>query len=100
MSTQVTSEFDARMEMKAFIDRSRAPYSQWYAGIAAEPDDRLSEHGVRDADWWIVRRLADAEAARRQEEFLLKLGCDGGPGGGDEASTAVYAYWKRGHTEP
>ncbi len=100
MSVQVTSEFDARIEMKAFIDRARAPYLDWYAGITAEPDERLSEHGVRDADWWIVRRLADAEAARRLEESLLKLGCDGGPGGGGEDSTAVYAYWKRGHTEP
>ncbi len=97
---QVTSEFDARMDMKAFIDRCRAPYSEWYVGIAADPEERLSEHGVKESDWYIVRRLAGAEEARRVEESLLKLGCEGGPGGGDEASTAVYAYWKRGHTEP
>ena len=97
---QVTSEFDARIEMKAFIDRSRAPYPDWYAAIAADPDERISEHGVREDDWWIARRLASAEKALHVEEFLLKLGCDGGPGDGDEETTAVYAYWKRGHTEP
>ncbi len=97
---QVTSEFDARMEMKAFIDRARAPHSEWYVGIAADPEERLSEHGVQETDWYIVRRLASAEEARRVEESLLKLGCGGGPGGGDEAATAVYAYWKRGHTQP
>lgn len=97
----VVSEFDAGIEMKAFIDRARAPYSQWYVGIAADPEDRLfNEHGVRESDWWIVRRLASAEAAGRIEQSLLKLGCDGGEGGGDESTTAVYAYWKRGHTQP
>ena len=97
---KVVSELDARIEMKAFIDRARAPYGEWYVGITADPDSRLEEHGVQDDDWYIVRRLGSAEAARRVEDSLLKLGCDGGAGGGDEASTAVYAYWKRGHTEP
>jgi hypothetical protein len=104
VSTQVTPEFDARVEMKAFIDRSRAPYPEWCAGIAAEPDERLSEHGVREDDWWIVRRLGSAEKALHVEEFLRKLGCDGdgdgGSDGSDEASTGVYAYWKREHTTP
>ena len=49
-------------------------------------------------------RYAIAEAARRIEQALLKLGCAsaaaGGPGGGDESATAVYAYWKREHTTP
>ena len=97
---QAVSELDARLEIKAFIDRARAPYPDWYAGIAADADERLSEHGLEENDWYIVRRLGSAEKARRVEDFLLKLGCDGGPGGGDEESTAVYAYWKRGHTTP
>jgi hypothetical protein len=100
MEMQVTAEFDARIEIKAFIDRARAPYKDWYVGVAADPDERLKEHGLREDDWYVVRRLADAETARRLEDFLLKLGCEGGPGGGDEESTAVYAYWERGHTEP
>ena len=99
--TQVASEFDARIEMKAFIDRCRAPYSQWYVGVAADLEERLfNEHGVKQDDWWVHRRLASAESARRVEKSLLDLGCDGGGGGGSEASTVVYAYWKRGHTNP
>ena len=97
---QVVSELDARIEIKAFIDRSRAPYSDWYAGVTADPEERIREHALREDDWWIVRRLGSAETARRVEGFLLKLGCDGGSGGGDEASTATYAYWKREHTTP
>jgi hypothetical protein len=101
MTTQVTSEFDARIEMKAFIDRARAPYSDWYAGMTDEPDERLSEHGVREDDWWIVRHLGNAEKALQIRDFLLKLGCEGDSNsGGDEAATGVYAYWKREHTTP
>lgn len=96
----VTSELDARLEIRAFIDRSRAPNSEWYVGVAADPDERLREHGLQEADWYIVRRLASAEAARRVAEALLKLECDGSAGGDDETATAVYAYWKRGHTTP
>ena len=96
----VTSELDARLEIKAFVDRSRAPYSEWYVGVAADPDRRLERHGLQEADWYIVRRLASAEAARRVAEALLKLECDGAAGGDDETATAVYAYWKRGHTTP
>ena len=104
----VTSELDARIEIKAFIDRSRAPYPQWYVGVAADPDERLREHGLQESDWYVVRRLGSAEAAARVAEGLLKAGCDGSaseaPREGDEEPagepTAVYAYWKRGHTEP
>jgi hypothetical protein len=109
----VTSELDARIEIKAFIDRARAPNSQWYVGVAADPDERLRGHGLEESDWYIVRRLASAEAAQRVAEGLLKAGCDGlpvrgsaseAPREGDEEPagepTAVYAYWKRGHTTP
>ena len=104
----VTSELDARIEIKAFIDRSRAHYPEWYVGVAADPDRRLEQHGLQEADWYIVRRLASAEAARRVAEALLKLECDGSaseaPGEEDEEPAgepaSVYAYWKRGHTTP
>jgi len=111
---QVVTEFDARIEMKAFVNRARAPYSEWYVGVAADPDERLRKHGLQENDWYIVRRLGSAEAAQRVAEFVLKLGCDGAATptattsddkGGEEQeeereATAVYAYWKRGHTEP
>jgi len=104
----VTSELDARMEIRAFIDRSRAPYTDWYVGVTADPDARIAAHGLQESDWYIVRRLAGAEAAQRVAEALLKLECDGSAtetvSEGEEApagpATSVYAYWKRGHTTP
>ena len=67
----VTSELDARMEIRAFIDRSRAAYTAWYVGVTADPDARLAAHGLQESDWYIVRRLAGAEAAQRVAEALL-----------------------------
>ena len=104
----VTSELDARIEIKAFVDRARAPYSEWYVGVAADPGRRIEAHGLQESDWYIVRRLASAEAAQRVAEALLKLECDGSasetPGEEDEEPAgepaSVYAYWKRGHTTP
>ena len=93
----VVSEFDARIEMKGFIDRSRAHYADWYVGVAADAERKLTEeHGVQESDWWIVRRLATAEAARRVAAHFHDLGCEGAAGEGE----AAYAYWKRGHTRP
>ena len=110
---QAVTEFDARIEVKGFIVRARAPYSEWYVGVAADPDERLRRHGLRENDWYIVRQVGSAEAAQRVAEFVLKLGCDGASsptgttsddGGAEQdeerEATAVYAYWKRGHTEP
>jgi hypothetical protein len=108
VTIHVSSELDARMEIRAFIDRARAPCAEWYVGVTAEPDRRLERHGLQESDWYIVRRLADADGARRVAEALLKLECDGSASEvvieGEEAPagepTSVYAYWKRGHTEP
>jgi hypothetical protein len=109
---QVTSELDARMEMRAFVERAKAPMREWYIGVTADPERRLEAHGLQDSDWWIARRLGDPDKARRVAEALLKLGCDGsvepavpeGEEGAEEEdegpAAAVYAYWKRGHTTP
>jgi len=104
----ITSELDARIEIKAFVDRSRASNSEWYVGVTGEPDQRIAGHGLKESDWYIVRKLASAEAAARVAEGLLKAGCDGSaseaPREGEEGPagepTSVYAYWKRGHTTP
>ena len=105
----VTSELDARIEIKAFVDRARAPYSEWYVGVTGDPNRRIEQHGLQESDWYIVKRLADAEAAARVAEALLqKLECDGSSAeirGEEEEepagpATSVYAYWKRGHTTP
>ncbi|MEX0800388.1 MAG: hypothetical protein WD379_04145 [Dehalococcoidia bacterium] len=103
MTQPPTSELDARIEMKAFIDRSRAPYAEWYVGLSADPQTRLhEEHGVQESDWFIHRRLAGAEAAQRVHASLVALGCEAGGAaeGEEDEPTGVYAYWKRGHTTP
>jgi len=105
----ITSELDARIEIKAFVDRARAPYSEWYVGVTADPNRRIEAHGLQESDWYIVKQLADAEAAARVAQSLLqKLECDGSSAeirGEEEEkpagpATSVYAYWKRGHTTP
>ena len=69
-------------------------HSDWYAGIAAKPRERLfNDHKVDEQtrDW--IYRTADTNAAARSaEDALHKAGFKGGPGGGDSATTAVYAY--------
>jgi hypothetical protein len=107
--TQATSELDARIEMKAFIDRCRAPYADWYANVAADAQRRVEAHGCEANDWYIHRRLASPEAAQRVLQTLVDLGCQTGgelPAGEGEPEdeeapvTSVYAYWKRDHTTP
>jgi hypothetical protein len=89
-------------EIKAFIDKRNRPYSSWYAGIASDARSRLfQEHNVSEKnDWWILRQCQNDQSARNVEEALLKLGCDGDTGGGDQSTTSVYAYMKSPNTNP
>ncbi len=98
----MASEAEIKAEMKAHIDKRGGPYSSWYAGIAADPKDRLfSDHGVdKDNGAWIFRTSSTADEARQVEEYLIALGCDGGGGGGDAATKAIYAYKKTPNTDP
>lgn len=99
----VASEFDARLNIRAFIDRLGRPYEEWYAGTAADARGRLIGHHMVDevSGWWIVEELASAESARKIEESLVKAGCKGGVGDGSgDAATQVYAYLKGADTNP
>lgn len=89
-------------EIKAYIDKQDSPYPSWYAGIASDTRSRLfEEHNVSEKDdFWIYRKCPNDQSARNAEEALLKLGCDGAPGGGDESTTSVYAYLKSSNTNP
>lgn len=78
-------------------------FAGWYAGIASNWEDRLfSDHAVpRQGCGYIARRCLTDDDARAVEQALLKLGCDGGPSGGDRTTVFVYAYKKmRGTTKP
>jgi len=76
--------------------------SVWYAGIASDWQDRLfNGHQVpRQGHWYIVRQCYNNADARNAEDALLKLGCDGGVGGGDQSTIYVYAYLKGIQTNP
>ena len=94
---------DIAWEIKEYIDKWGAPYSSWYVGIATDLQKRLfNDHGVNEkTDAWIYRYAVDSETARRIESYFVEtLGTDGGTGGGDESSKAVYAYKKNSHTNP
>ena len=89
-------------EIEAHIKKQGGAFSGWYVGIASDWEDRLfNEHQVPRKDYWRTAwRCYTNQDARDVEETLLKLGCDGGKGGGDETTVYVYAYLKGTMTNP
>jgi hypothetical protein len=88
-------------DIVAHQESSGASPVSWYAGIAADPDERLfvNHHVRRQGDWWIFRKASSANEARAIEQQLLAVaGFQGGPGGGDNSTVFVYAYKVEGHT--
>ena len=76
------------------IVKSGKPLSQWYVGIAADAKTRLfDDHQVPEKNhWWIYREAASDQDARAVEKAFLNAGAQGGPGGGGNDTTFVYAY--------
>ena len=89
-------------EIVAHMNSEGGLYSNWYAGITSNIESRLhGDHGVPKTNHWFMTRPAASSAdARIIEEALHKLGCDGGPGGGDTTSSIVYCYKKTSITNP
>lgn len=88
-------------EITDFIARWGGRYSEWYAGIAAIPRQRLfNDHNVNEqADGWIYREAYDSNSARTVESYLINsLGMSGDTGGGDYTTKFIYAYKKAHHT--
>lgn len=86
-------------DITAFIKRNGGNPSDWYVGIAANPKERLEEHGVKEG--WIHREAESATVARQIEAYFIeKVGTDGGSGGGDDETKHVYAYKKKDYTDP
>ncbi|HPF98774.1 MAG TPA: hypothetical protein PLE77_01815 [Kiritimatiellia bacterium] len=78
----------------AYLRRFSNPASAWYAGIAADPRERLFvEHGVDENNGqWAYDTCSTADDARAVEAALIKLGCKGGGGGGDNTTRSCYVY--------
>lgn len=90
-------------EIVAHIRKQGGKPSDWYCGIASDWEDRLfNEHQVprRKDYWYIARKCYNTADARTVEKMLIRFGCDGGVGGGDETTIYVYAYLKGSMTNP
>jgi hypothetical protein len=89
-------------EIVAHIELYDNRYPNWYCGIASDWVSRLFEdHQVpREGHPYIARQCYNDGDARTVESALIKLGCDGAPGGGDETTIYVYAYLKGTMTNP
>ncbi|MCT4587257.1 MAG: hypothetical protein N4A71_05500 [Carboxylicivirga sp.] len=69
-------------------------YSDYYAGIAEDAEDRLfSDHNVDKTNgYWIYWPASNDDIAREAEKMLLAKGMKGGLGGGSQATKFVYCY--------
>lgn len=91
------SDFTAQQAVTAIEEYRKkrgGQRSEWYAGIAKSPRDRLfSDHNVdeKNGNWKYVRCSTD-DAARAAEKALLEAGYQGGDGGGSSDTKYVYAY--------
>lgn len=86
-------------EILRHIESEGSAYHRWYVGITADAKSRLfGDHQVKE--WYIWRWTSSSVIARTVEKNLLAMGCDGGPGGGDNTACVVYAYKKTLMTDP
>ena len=88
-------------DIEFYVQKRGGDWWQWYIGIAADVQSRLfSDHNVyRDGDAWIYRTAPTSRVAREVEAHLIeKHGAQGGSGGGDDDTRAVYAYRTEDHT--
>jgi hypothetical protein len=84
-----------------YVKTHGGQYSQWYAGIASKPRNRLfDDHRVDERGVWIYSDCEGSVEARRIENHLLGLGFDGGDGGGSYDTRFLYAYKKTLSSNP
>jgi hypothetical protein len=93
-ATNMATKAEIIQAIAAHVQKCGGNYSQWYSGIAADPEKRLfNDHNVDKAkDAWIYRPCASSEEARTIEDHFVQQGMKGGPGGGDSTTKSVYAY--------
>lgn len=103
MSLAVKSSINQTIaDFNNYIRQHGGAYSQWYVGVASEPRDRLfNDHNVQEhSGAWIYDNCGTDTAARQVEQYFLRLGCKGGPGGGDYNTKYAYAYKITFNTNP
>lgn len=94
----VKDEATIKAEIKTHIMNNGNDFSNWYSGIATDPEDRLfNQHKVKEA--YIYRNTGSEATARRIEDYLINtLKTQGGGGGGDKNTTYVYSYKIKSYT--
>lgn len=94
MSTVTSTEAKAKAAIDAYIQKHGGKYSDWYAGIAKDPDERLfTDHKVDKVNGlWVHYNCETDTTSRRVEKHFLDEGCQGGTGGGDHETIYAYAY--------
>ena len=102
MATTTKSVRQIVQEVEDYIANHGGSYSGWYAGVTADPRNRLfNGHNVaQNGDAYTVKDCGTDTAARSVEQHFLDRGCDGGTGGGDSSTRFFYAYKKSAHTRP
>lgn len=88
-------------DIEDYMAKHGGDIDDWYVGVAAKPRERLfDDHSVdEDKGAWIHRRASSDGLARDIEKHFLDKGAEGGTGGGNEDTTAVYAYQITWHTQ-
>ena len=82
-------------DIKDYIIECGGSYSDWYAGITGDIDQRLFvEHNVKKKGGaWIFFKASSSVIARKIEKYFIdNCKTKGGPGGGDDDSVNIYAY--------
>ncbi len=87
-------------EVMVHMGKYSVKYQDWYAGIAADPKEKLfNGHGVKESgDAWIFRRCVNNNAAREIERHFVKKGCKGGSVDEEKETLFFYAYMMQPHT--
>ncbi len=93
---------DSMLQLEEFIREHEAEPSQWYVGVAANPEKMLFKHHNvnRRHDSWIYRLAASHDDAREIHDSLVELGCDATQSLGELDGTLVYVYLKSQNTRP
>lgn len=84
----------------AFFEDRCITWNRVYIGVTNNAEKRLfQDHNVdREEDDYIVCQSRSANEARTIEGYFQELGASGFNGGGNDTSSIVYAYRKRGYT--
>jgi len=95
-------EDEIRAAIEASVDASGGGFSEWFIGVAADPDQRLfAHHRVRKyGDWWLRRRAVSREAALAVYCYFTRARGMAGEVEDHPAADSVYAFRKEPHTSP